>query len=71
MNRALMDLTMHSLAEVPNSSIKVAAKEFRLRYINVVQDPEFDDLITRAIDHKSRTTQRFEIWSKQVTADLF
>lgn len=70
-NRALMDLTMHSLAEVPNSSIKVAAKEFRLRYINVVQDPEFDDLITRAIDHKSRTTQRFEIWSKQVTADLF
>lgn len=70
-NRALMDLTMYSLNDVPVPAIKIAAKEFHQRYINIVQDEQFDDLITRAIDHKTRTIQRFEIWSRQVTADLF
>ena len=70
-NRALMDLSMSSFAEVPASAVKRAAKEFYSRYVSVMQDEDFEDLITRAIDHKSRTIRRFEIWNERVTADLF
>lgn len=69
-NRALMDLTMNSLAQVPESQIQNIASTFYQRYVDVLQDNEFDDLITRAIDHKSRTQRRFEIWKARVTQGL-
>lgn len=70
-NRALMDLTMYSLKDIPEESVKKAAKEFYRRYTEVVLDEEFEDLITRGIDHKSRTLRRFAIWDEKVTAGLF
>ncbi len=69
-NRALMDLTMSSLAQVSDTKIQSVASEFYQRYVDVIQDDEFADLITRAIDHKSRTLRRFEIWRKKVTQGL-
>ena len=70
-NRALMDLTMSSLANVPEQKVRSGAKEFYDRYSALTQDEEFDDLITRSIDHKSRTLRRFEIWRERVTDGLF
>lgn len=70
-NRALMDLTMTSLARVPAEVVESRAKTFYRRYTDLLQDGDFEDLITRAIDHKSRMNQRFEMWSTKVTYDLF
>ena len=70
-NRALMDLTMYSLARVRREDVIRDSDRFRARFIEILKDDEFDDLITRAIDHKSRTLLRFDLWSKKVTAGLF
>ena len=70
-NRALMDLTMASLAAIPAADVKREAKEFYKRYVALLEDEIFGDLITRAIDHKSRTLQRFDLWSKNITSGLF
>lgn len=70
-NRALMDLTMYSLSNVPKSVVEGNAELFYRRYIELVNDGEFADLITRSIDHKSRTRRRFELWSERVMDGLF
>ena len=70
-NRALMDLTMNSLADVPSDTVRAASDEFRGRYQQLLLDKEFDELITRGIDHMSRTRSRFALWSEKVTAGLF
>ena len=70
-NRALMDLIMYSLSEAPTRQVLRHAKTFRQRTEGILQDDEFDDLITRAIDHKSRTLRRFKMWSDNVTSGLF
>ena len=41
------------------------------RYQQLLLDKEFDELITRGIDHMSRTRSRFALWSEKVTAGLF
>ena len=69
-NRALMELTMLSLTAISLDKVENVADEYRQRYINLLADPEFDELITRAIDHKSRTIRRFELWSKHITHEL-
>ena len=69
-NRALMDLTMASLAGIPAEIVERKSKEFYDRYTNLLQVGEFDDLITRAIDHRSRTFRRFELWSDHITSGL-
>ena len=70
-NRALMDLTMHSLTGVRKSKVESQADKFYKRYTALVSDDEFADLITRSIDHKSRTTRRFDLWSEKVLSGLF
>lgn len=70
-NRALMDLTMYSLTKVPTDAVKRSSGEFYRRYTELLQQSEFEDLITRSIDHKSRTHRRFELWSEEVISGLF
>ncbi|MDE2778327.1 MAG: DUF262 domain-containing protein [Chloroflexota bacterium] len=70
-NRALMDLTMHSLRDTPTEVVESISKEYYCRVERLFEDEEFNDLITRAIDHKSRTRRRFDIWSEKVTFGLF
>ena len=69
-NRALMDLTMTSLAHAPESEVSNVAGEFYRRYVAILRNEEFADLITRAIDHKSRTLRRFSMWEEKVTRGL-
>ena len=70
-NRALMDLTMVSLAGVPLADVKHESSAFHDRYEALLKDEEFEDLITRSIDHKSRMRRRFELWSDYITNELF
>lgn len=69
-NRALMDLTMNSLVDIPEEQVDRIAREYYKRYIEVLNYEKFDDLITRSIDHKSRTLKRFELWQERVIAGL-
>ena len=70
-NRALMDLTMFSLTGIPSDDVERASPAFRSRYEALLKDREFDDLITRSIDHRSRTVRRFQLWDENVTSGLF
>ena len=70
-NRALMDLVMNSLAKKPDPLVKEKAGEFKRAYDQLLQDDEFKDLISRAIDHKSRTNRRFDIWREGLLERVF
>lgn len=65
-NRALMDLTMHSLSEIPEEKIKKISLQFYEKYKEIIQDKDFSDLISRAVDHKKRTRDRFKLWEENV-----
>jgi hypothetical protein len=69
-NRALMDLTMVTMAQLTDEQACRFAPALRIRYEALLTDPVFLDLTTRAVDHKSRTKQRFELWSERVTSEL-
>ncbi len=70
-NRALMDLVMYSLSGVSPSRVEQNKTPFYERIVALLQHDEFDDLITRSIDHRSRTHRRFELWADKVTSGLF
>ena len=66
-----MDLTMYSLSDKEPATIVQNATTYYRRYTNLLQNDEFNDLITRGLDHKSRTVRRFEMWSESITEGLF
>ena len=70
-NRALMDLTMYSLKSIPPDEVAHKSALFYRYYKELVKDETFLDLITRSIDHKSKTITRFEMWSQRITSRLF
>lgn len=70
-NRALMDLIMTTLAPRSVKMVSAKAHNFKKRYVKLLQDEEFQDLISRSIDHKSRTFRRFEIWNEKLVSQVF
>ena len=65
-NRALFDLVMLSAARIGPKRAHETRSTFRKSYTALLADEEFNDLISRAVDHKKRTTRRFEIWQSAV-----
>lgn len=65
-NRALMDLSMSTLAKIPEQNLGAVKSKFLRNYRAIQQNDEFQDPITKSIDHKSRTTRRFELWQSKV-----
>ena len=65
-NRALFDLIMLSAANTPKENAPSRKRDIRESYTKLLNDEEFNDLISRAVDHTRRTRRRFEIWN-QVT----
>jgi hypothetical protein len=61
-NRALFDLTMYSVSRASVDRVALNSDAFRNAYFAIIRDNEFDDLISRAVDHTKRTKRRFEIW---------
>lgn len=70
-NRALMDLTMFTLAKIPEEQVISIKRAFRQRYNEILRNDDFVDLITRSVDHKSRTLKRFNTWNDIVFKGLY
>jgi Protein of unknown function DUF262 len=70
-NRALMDLVMIALVGRSEDQVHEAAADFSAQYTALLEDAEFQDLISRAIDHKSRTLKRFAIWKDRLIQQVF
>ena len=61
-NRALFDLVMSTARKITPEQAQVKSKKFRGAYDKLNENEEFQDLISRSVDHKSRTRQRFALW---------
>lgn len=70
-NRGLMDLTMTALSEIPREYIIAKRDEFRQRYVDLLRDDHFQEIVSRSIDHKNRVINRFEIWKERVVDKVF
>ena len=70
-NRGLMDLTMTTLSNIPRERVIEKRDEFRQRYADLLRDDDFQELVSRSIDHKTRLTSRFDIWQRQVADKVF
>ena len=64
-NRALFDLVMLSAARFDVLRASRVRTQFRERYVALLTENwEFNDLISRAVDHTKRTKRRFELWDE-------
>lgn len=61
-NKAIFDLVAQSAASVSNTEAKRIRKELRKELSELLSDEEFQDLISRSVDHTKRTRRRFDLW---------
>lgn len=64
-NKALFDLISQTTAHMDTVNVPNSRDQFRQCYYDLLKNEEFDDLISRAVDHKKRTQRRFELWNNQ------
>lgn len=69
-NRALYELQMLTLRDVPVERVVNKRDAFRSAYNRLLRNDEFEDLISRAVDHKKRTIRRFEMWKEEMAGVL-
>jgi len=62
-NRALVDLVMTKASAITVEQATEKRAAFRAAYSELMKDEDFEDLISRSVDHKSRTEKRFEMWN--------
>ncbi len=65
-NRALFDLTMIFAARVPPKRAKAVRAQVRRAYKKLLENEEFGDLVSRAVDHTKRTKRRFQMWKQHI-----
>lgn len=70
-NRALFDLIMYTAKSVSVDAAKEKSEQFRKMYSELLSDEEFSDLISRAVDHTTRTKRRFSLWQDRLADPLF
>ena len=61
-NRALFDLVLDTAKSFTVEEAAAAKVSFNEAYNALLNDEDFSDLISRAVDHKKRTLSRFEMW---------
>jgi hypothetical protein len=64
-NKALFDLVCHTASRIEPMRNQNQRQLFRRKYDDLLAMENFQDLISRAVDHTKRTRQRFEIWDRQ------
>ena len=69
-NRALFDLVMLQATKITLGDATAKRNVFRQNFTALLNDVEFKDLISRAVDHTKRTKRRFEMWDA-VMKDVF
>lgn len=65
-NRALVDLVMMTATHISIEQAAEKRQEFREVYFELTKNEEFEDLISRSVDHKKRTERRFTMWSEAI-----
>lgn len=63
-NRAIFDLVMYSASQMSTEKALAIRPKLRKRYVSLLRNTEFQDLISRSVDHASRTKRRFEMWDE-------
>lgn len=63
-NKALFDLVALAASKSSVEQAENNREQFRETYFNLLKNAEFEDLISRAVDHKKRTERRFTLWQK-------
>lgn len=61
-NRALFDLILTTAVDFDPRSAERVKPQFLQAFHRLSVDEEFEDLISRSVDHKKRTLRRFELW---------
>ncbi len=64
-NRALFDLVSLTTVGVSLERAEQVRDRLRAELADLLEDDEFSDLISRAVDHTRRTKRRFEIWERR------
>ena len=65
-NRALFELIMRTATGVDHSVADAKQSSFQEAFNQIMSNEEFQDLISRAVDHKSRTDKRFKMWNEKM-----
>lgn len=66
-NRALFDLVTHTASRVDPFAATKHRAVLRREYKKLLnENKEFQDLISRAVDHTKRTKKRFKIWDEAI-----
>jgi hypothetical protein len=63
-NKALFDLVALAASDVSIAQATQNRDKFRETYFKLLENVEFEDLISRAVDHKKRTERRFALWQQ-------
>jgi hypothetical protein len=63
-NRALFDLVAYTAAKISTDQAIQIKQQFLVAFEELQNNAEFQDLISRAVDHTKRTKRRFEIWNQ-------
>jgi hypothetical protein len=61
-NRALFDLVANTTVKINVERVPQIREVFREKYNQLLDNEEFKDLVSRAVDHTKRTKRRFEMW---------
>lgn len=70
MNRAIFDLVTQAAVKVtPHEAGSVKAR-FRKKFEALLDNEEFQDLISRSVDHTKRTKRRFALWEEAMAGVL-
>ena len=59
-NASLWDVMAMGLAQYEESEVKMRADDLRKAFLQLLEDPDFDDAITRGTNQVKRVRQRFE-----------
>jgi len=63
-NRALFDLVSSSAVGRSIDEARGVRTNYRNRYRKLLRNEEFQDLISRSVDHTKRTKRRFKMWGE-------
>lgn len=65
-NRALFDLIMKTAASIDTQMATQKRSQFKTAFAEIMAHEDFQDLISRSVDHKSRTEKRFKMWNQKM-----
>lgn len=69
-NRAIFDLVAQAAVRVSPQKAAAVKTMFRRKFDALLKDDEFQDLISRSVDHTRRTKRRFVLWNEAMAGVL-